>query len=999
MRSVHCIPWHCDALAVLLDFLVAQDPAGCAAADLSDWLLVFPHRRPRRYLLRRLLADARVPKPCRPPEMLTAGQLFAKLRVTLAESGVVPPPKRLVGRLDRVDALLACVRELARSGPLSSLPVEDTALFLPWGLRLEQLCEEFVRQDVAPQNLHYTEEHVQPFAAVLLRQLGDLAVAYEALLESSGWSTPDRDARLVAHAAEAAATALAGRRIVLAGFHQLSGLEETLFRALWEQGAAYMLHCDPALVEGTPHWSCRAQRELCRRWGAGVELLPPHSEALRPTLRFYEGFDLHSQLDCLQQELFPLDRSGDDRAAAVILPDTGLLLPVLHHLPFAAQDEPVNVSMGYPLRRSPLARLVECLLQLQERGSGGGRYYWQDLSECLRHPYLKLLAVPPTENEDPATEPGDRTLRRVLQALERFVRSKESQVAPLAWDPEAEVSGVPGGWRALAGGADPTPLRALLQRVLEVCLQRWAEVQTLGQAADALQALCDLLREHGAGLWQRFPIDAECLHRLLYNIIPTLRQSGLAQTPLERETVFAVLRQALQDERVPFESEAQEGLQVLGLLETRLLTLPRVLVLDCTDDVLPGAPGQDPLLPDPLRRLLGLPDSHRREEAQAQLFFRLLAGAREVVLLYQTGTGSGLWDEKRLPSRFVEELLWRVEQEQGGLLEKGRAPLFTVAYPVSAPTRSGRSVPKTPACNARLEQLLARGLSPSALDTYLHCPVQFYYSRVARLQPPQRVEEDGDPLRIGTLVHTVLQEFFGQRRNVLLHRGNLDPAALEQLYLEHLRGSDLARSIPLDQRLMLQKTGPILLRQYLEQMPETTVLETEFDLNATLPLAGREVLLTGRADRLDQRDGEFWVLDYKTGSTRAPRRSLWGHGALLERLRLWPRCEAPETLLRELATELQSVQLPCYCLLFQRGRDIMPGNAALVGLKDKGKETALFSDKQPPEERQAIIETLVPELLDFLLRHLLESPVFAPLDPEAAAPQCAWCDYAACCRG
>lgn len=104
--------------------------------------------------------------------------------------------------------------------------------------------------------------------------------------------------------------------------------------------------------------------------------------------------------------------NGRMPSTAVLLTDSALLMPVLHHLP----DKDVNVSMGYPLTRSPLNRLLDALLRLQEGRSEDGRYYWRTLLQCLRHPYLNMLRI---EDESGRT----LFLRDALRRLEALVRT------------------------------------------------------------------------------------------------------------------------------------------------------------------------------------------------------------------------------------------------------------------------------------------------------------------------------------------------------------------------------------------------------------------------------------------------------------------------------------------------------------------------------------------------------------------------------------------------
>ncbi len=105
--------------------------------------------------------------------------------------------------------------------------------------------------------------------------------------------------------------------------------------------------------------------------------------------------------------------------------------------------------------------------------------------------------------------------------------------------------------------------------------------------------------EHAGDIWERFLIDAECLFRVASGIIPALRGGDLADESFPQHTLFTLLRGLVQDERAAFEAEPLSGLQVLGMLETRLLSFSRVYVLDAVEDQLPGVAPHDPSFPTP----------------------------------------------------------------------------------------------------------------------------------------------------------------------------------------------------------------------------------------------------------------------------------------------------------------------------------------------------------------------------------------------------------------
>lgn len=1039
-RPFLIFPWDTDFLAGLTATLVEA-----TGGRPGDAVFVFPHGRPGRYLVDRIRCAPDIARPCLLPRVFTVRQMFALLRAHAEDPAA--RPARPVPLLDRVGLLMDCVRGLARPGDelYEHLAATDQRRFFPWGVRLASLMEEFFVQNRVPEDYQYMEGQVAPFAAALLGALGRIHEAYATALTERGWTTPGFDAfrsvRLLPGPGETGRAAerpdgftlpplLAGKRLFVAGFSTLTGTEEALFLHLWRhEGATVCLHTDAAVAElgARPvHWTCEDHVRWLTSWRAGAALAcPPSGQA--PSIAFHEGYDLHSQLLIMEDALrstaapsgnlkksnltpvigsiesndTPSPEADELAGTAVVLPDTGLLMPVLHHLP----DKDVNISMGYPLARSTLVRLVETLMRLQEtarpatslsgqqdgqqdgqdEGMGGLRYHWRTVIECIRHPYLKMLELD-----------GERPLRDLFHLMENAVRGGASFVDPRTLARQVAQA---------APGGEHGPAAALLYRVLDLCLTRWETADTPARVADAVGALCDLLLAHGGTLWERFPIDAECLFRLMQRVIPALRDCELADTPFPREVLHTILRETLREERVPFEATPLAGLQVLGMLETRLLRFRRVIVLDATEDRLPGAPGHDPLLPDSLRAMAGLPDSRRRERVAAHNFHRLLAGAEEAVLCYQTGVDrSGLLDEKKIRSRFVEELLWREERARGGLLSPGQPPLHAAACTVRPFRSAPRTIERTPAIDAALGRLLDAPVSPSTLDAWLTCPVRFFHERLAGLAPPDEVNEGDDPLAVGDLLHKVLLDFHLPHKGREVRRAELSADHLARLFLQRLAASDLSGQsgrLPPDALLMLEVAGPERLARYLSRQPERfTVLELEEPVEAAIEVpgsAGRRVRrLHGRVDRVDLRgfeDGEGAViLDYKTGKVEW-RPSAWSDDALWERIEIWTPDRDPD-LLADVAAALHGVQLPAYVHMYgqQSGRDVH--DAAWVILRDAGQELPLFGEGMDDETRDAAITARIPALLAFLLRHMAEAPLLLPRDGK----HCDWCSCTKLCK-
>lgn len=1009
------VPWQDDFTSRLLELALER-----GGGLLGRSLFVFPHARPAKYLERKIALSPDIPKPCIMPGMMPVSSLFQKI------SAMRYSPKSQIGLLDRVGLLMRCVRDEQREvpGAIGALPASDARSFFPWGARLADLFEECFLHLRRPENFLYLEDSVAEYAALLLGRLSSLYRRYAEALEREGMTTPGftalKAAEFVAENPDEAMAMLDGSDIYIAGFHSLSGSQDFVFRRLWAAGRATVVaHADPALAESTDkaHWCCAALEAWRKDWKSDFVLLGESGMAAQSgrDILYYEGYDAHSQLSTLESLLKESTDSAED--TAIILPDTDMLLPALHHIPTGD----LNISMGYPLFRSPLNRLLESVAALQENKRGG--YYWKDMIALVRHPYVKMLDSGAATGGKPST--GWRVF---LQKLETALREGDKYVdaGPLLRQTLL----------ALEGDDAQESLAELLKAFEFSCVTVWENIGSLKDLARALSELCSIMLERGSSLWPRFPIDAECIYRFMQSIIPQLSHSMLADEEFPPGVLYAILRELIRAERVPFDAEPLTALQIMGLLESRLLSFKRVFVLNATDDLVPGSPAHDPLMPDALRRELGLPHSRRRQEQSAYYFFRLLAASREVHLFWQEGVESrGLQDEKKLKSRFIEELLWKEEQNLGRLLEPRRedalsskgetradsaaglkdGPLTVISCPMSPVNTRRKTLLRSPEMQRALEDLLSRPLSATCVNSFLRCPLSFYYREIARLNPLPDADEDDSPRQVGTLLHDVLKQYYQDKLGRELRREELDKSGLVRLFETGLASEKAFSNVPPDVLASIAVAVPSRIESYIDRQPESTVVHAlEAEAKADLDLPGLGLFrLKGALDRVDERpldDGRnaLVILDYKTGRINKPDEGLWGDQAYwnaLHNLKDAGGGEARE-LFELTAERLRDIQLPFYLYLARNGvlqrygqgvnplydRGLKAVNSAWVALAEDGRERYLFAEDDA-EEMAVTLDVKIPELMRFILAYMIKAADFAPREGR----HCSYCDYAKIC--
>ncbi len=232
---------------------------------------------------------------------------------------------------------------------------------------------------------------------------------------------------------------------------------------------------------------------------------------------------------------------------------------------------------------------------------------------------------------------------------------------------------------------------------------------------------------------------------------------GLA---VQRRTLYRLMRRAMQSVSVPFHGEMNSGLQVMGLLEARNLDFRHLVMLSVGEGFLPKKADDTSLIPYCLKPVFNLSTIERKTAVFAYYFYRTIQRTKDLTLIYNdNSTGAA----QREQSRFLRQLLAETDlQIQCLRLE----PELRTEKPTSV------CIQKTPQV---MEMMVGRfdrrcgaqhDLSPSALGTYLTCPVKFFYQNVAAINVPRHPEEGIDAMLFGTLFHDSAEMFYTHLRQM-----------------------------------------------------------------------------------------------------------------------------------------------------------------------------------------------------------------------------------------
>ncbi|WP_068549863.1 PD-(D/E)XK nuclease family protein [Thermosulfidibacter takaii] len=729
---------------------------------------------------------------------------------------------------------------------------------------------------------------------------------------------------------------LEDRPIYVVGFFALTEAEDRIFRYLWEKGAKFYWHAD---MDNLPEPLFRWQKS----WGAKVEFVCP-KETKDSEIYFYEAADLHSELAKLR-ELLGDNVPAQPNKKAIVLMQQDNLIPLLFQLP----DGPVNITMGYPLKQTGLFAFLKTLFEFVSSFDEQKGYRVKDLIALLGYQHLSDFS----------------SLRKILL----------DHGAPyLTYE---EIRNI--------GGA----LTEDLFNTIVFPLQRSHNIK---QFTSALLSVLEFLSLKTTN------VEKEFMASIVESVISPLANSLFSTVGMDFKSMARIFEQFASGVSLPFEGEPLKGLQVLGLLETRLLSFEEVFLLDVNEDVVPGIEEINPLAPQKMRTALGLPDRYRQETIVRYHFERLIDASQRVHILWQSRTtgakGVGL-EGKKVRSRFVEKLVWERERKEGRLCE---GIVQQVAYNIILQSAPDDFLPKTENVKVSIKRSLLGQVSPSLLQTYLSCPLMFYYQYILKIKP-KKLKEEIPFDELGNVVHACLYQYFnalcGGRFPCEVGKDDIKAEDFFKLFRDLLQRSSFFEKLSKQKRWLLWEGASFRLKNYFEKLPPYwRILGLEQELQGSLYIEDLgKIMLVGRVDRIDERRNHVVIVDYKTGKSKEVKISRF------KKLELGDLKNYGREELKVVADTLTEIQLPFYVYLYglsQKERDYSEITACYVNLENNGEETFLVGEKNmPSEELKHWITECFPELLRYLINHMFYAPYWYPANDDRT---CSFCDFKGFCR-
>ncbi|MDR2086450.1 MAG: PD-(D/E)XK nuclease family protein [Dysgonamonadaceae bacterium] len=665
--------------------------------------------------------------------------------------------------------------------------------------------------------------------------LGEVYFTFKKKLETQGIAYPGMLMRSVIENEENRFT---GKQYVFAGFNVLNRCEERLFKQLKDKALFYWDY-DSYYLETE---AGRFIKNNIRQFGSALN--DPDFEVFstkNKTITFLASPSENGQAAVVPLWIDSLNEPPSPARpdSAIVLCNEAILPAVMHAIP-SEKVENVNITMGFPITLTPVSSFLQALTEMQTLGrqTSGQSFRYKFVLPVLRHPYTTVLFP----------EAG---------AVEREIVNNN------LFSPALDVLKN----ELLFSFAEDTP--ALAAYLLAI-------TQKLG--------VCLGKGNTGAGAYN--DLYVESVFRA-YQVINRL--SGLLATgkwTLEKPTFLRLLRKLLSTVKIPFHGEPVKGLQIMGVLETRSLDFKNILMLSVNEGFMPGSNSENTFIPQFLRQYFGLDTIDRQDSVYAYYFYRLIQRAENLTFVYNTDkTQTGKSEISRFLLQLLIESPWK-EKIVRRTLQSSVNPWTPQPIRIE---KDGNLLQRIRTQYDGTINPEAARLSPTALNTLISCSFKFYQQYIEGLRSKEEMSDELDNSIFGSIFHRAAEYLYREIGHIpeeikkftpfVVRKEHFDPYLTAFYRIEKLVGRAFEREYfkgkpvnPQDfngKQLITFRIICHIVKRLIEfdsRRAPFTLHGLEYPVTSPFTLKnGIELKIGGIIDRLEEKDGSFYIIDYKTG--------------------------------------------------------------------------------------------------------------------------------------
>jgi hypothetical protein len=611
---------------------------------------------------------------------------------------------------------------------------------------------------------------------------------------------------------------------------------------------------------------------------------------------------------------------------AIVLGEENLLVPLLYSLPSTVGA--LNITMGYSSKNNPAQILIAKLFKMHtnalSRNAKSYVFYYKDVLDILTHPlvepYAQTTALVDIINKNNYTFISHHKLMELI--------------------------------------AYPTDLFLLL-------FQKWenGSIAVLQTVSKLLLAIKENLSNDN----EEEKITKAFVFAI-FKVINKLINYYSQHTHIDKiETLHAIYKQVIDLAEVSFEGEPLNGLQIMGVLESRVLDFDTVIVTSMNEGKFPAGKSQNSFIPYDVKRELGLPTFKEKDAIYTYHFYHLLQRAKNIYLLYNTESEGLDAGEK---SRFITQL--EVEKQSNHNLSH---EIYNAVLPETVYTPM--VIEKSPAVMERLKKIAEEGFSPSALTSYIRNPIQFYFQKILRIREVEEVEENIALNTLGTIIHETLLALYTPFIGKFISESDIencfkliDAEVLKQFKIVYKEG-EIKKGRNLLAFEVAKRNVFNFLKVELESIKagdaiKIIALEKTFDRTLTHPDLPFPVLIKGNVDRIEERtpkngNTKIRIIDYKTGKVDKTNVTLKSWNGLTQELK-----------------NDKIIQVLAYAFMYENEANGKPIEAGIISFKNLKSGFLPFQFKEDKDVQQIINDEVMTNYLEqivLLLKEILDETV------------------------
>lgn len=611
------------------------------------------------------------------------------------------------------------------------------------------------------------------------------------------------------------------------GFNVLSAAEETVFRYFKNHHEAeFFWQYEENIIQDPHHEAFRFVRELIRKFPLPRDFSYDREMREKKVLNIYSVPSKTAQAKLastlIEKYLIPVDPELEH--SGLVLPDESLLHPVLYSVPESVKH--VNVTMGFPISYAPQTSIIQILAGLQKNFSSD-TWYHKDVLKVLNHPLVRIVSA----------ETSQEIKNKIFR--QNMIR----------------ISG-----EALKTG----------DTVLDEIFSHTEDVMETGEY---FSRILKLLYE-GMRTMEDVEFDKEIVYQMYRNI--NRFNEYLVKDRIyfkSAKTYLWLVSSMLNKLSVAFSGEPMRGLQVMGMLETRLIDFENLIILSMNEGHFPGQSFKKSFIPYNLRHAFNLPTIELQDAIHAYYFYRMILHPENVFLVYNSSDEGFNKGEK---SRYIQQIMHELDAPVKEI------PVFNQT---ESKKKSERVIEKDEFALSVLKQYTGskpeKQFSPSQLNTYIKCSMAFYYKYILGIKEPDEMLEQIGNMELGNVLHQAMCELYKPYMNrevvladieSMLKQEDRILSAVHDAYQMEMKVSKLDVS-------GINALGIEAVINYVKGILQTdkkrapfVYLEGEMYCTSVFRAVKGDAEINcgfhGTIDRLERDDSLLRVIDYKTGQAK-----------------------------------------------------------------------------------------------------------------------------------